>query len=294
MVISLDDRLSIGTLFRAFWGKILVTWCITLVETAILVLLPLLMGRSIDGLMVGDWEAFTQLLMAMGTILVVATARRFYDTRAYGTMRVELGKALVERSKDSPVSVTNARVLMGRELVDFLETQAPQSMVALVQVIVTVSVLLSFHSTLALSAGLATLGILVIYGLASKSFFEINGALNERSEEQVSALESRDLKQVAQHFLGLRKQEVRLSDAEAIVYGLIFTVLLAMLAFNLWFAASRSGASAGEIFSIVTYSYEFVESSVALPILLQTLTRLGEITERINRAMLSEEPTDEA
>ncbi|MEM6915931.1 MAG: ABC transporter six-transmembrane domain-containing protein, partial [Verrucomicrobiota bacterium] len=80
----------------------------------------------------------------------------------------------------------------------------------------------------------------------------------------------------------LRRHEVRLSDTESLVYGLVFLVLLSMLAFNLWFAAARSGFSAGEIFSIVTYSYEFLQSAVALPFALQTLTRLREITQRIN------------
>jgi hypothetical protein len=55
-----------------------------------------------------------------------------------------------------------------------------------------------------------------------------------------------------------------------------------MLAYNLWFAASEITSSPGQIFSIVSYSFEFVESSVAIPALLQTLTRLQEITERLN------------
>jgi hypothetical protein len=55
-----------------------------------------------------------------------------------------------------------------------------------------------------------------------------------------------------------------------------------MLAFNLWFAATQSGATAGQIFSVVTYSFEFVQSVVVLPMVLQSLARLSEITERIN------------
>jgi len=76
---------------------------------------------------------------------------------------------------------------------------------------------------------------------------------------------------------------VRLSDTEAIVYGLIFVVLLSMLGTNLWFAATQLSATPGEIFSIVTYSYEFIEAAVMLPITLQTLTRISEITQRLNR-----------
>ena len=73
-----------------------------------------------------------------------------------------------------------------------------------------------------------------------------------------------------------------MSDTEALVYGLVFALLLAMLGFNLWFAATESGASPGQIFSIVTYSYEFMESAVILPATLQSLTRIAEITARIN------------
>lgn len=57
-----------------------------------------------------------------------------------------------------------------------------------------------------------------------------------------------------------------------------------MLAFNLWFAATQSGATAGQIFSVVTYSFEFVQSVVVLPMVLQSLARLSESTKRINAA----------
>ncbi len=36
------------------------------------------------------------------------------------------------------------------------------------------------------------------------------------------------------------------------------------------------------IFSIVAYSWEFVEAAIMLPMTMQSLTRLNEITARIN------------
>lgn len=283
-MIKQTDRLSISTLFSTFWGKIAVTWGLTILETAMFALLPLLIGRSIDGLLADDWVAFSQLIVVLAVLLCVATGRRVYDTRAYGTMRVELSKAQFKRSVNEPVSVTNARVLMGRELVNFLEITAPESMTALIQVIVSVVILFWFHTVLAISSGGVVIGIMLIYALFARRFFRLNAALNEQAEVQIHALESRKLKEVTAHFLGLRRQEIRLSDTESLVYGLIFLVLLSMLAFNLWFAATQSGASTGEIFSIVTYSYEFVQAAVVLPMALQSLTRLSEITDRINRS----------
>ena len=293
-MIELDDRLSIGMLLRTFWGKISITWGLTLVETAMFALLPLLIGRAIDGLLTNDWSPFIHFVIVLGALLVVATSRRAYDTRAYGTMRVELGMAQFARSDGEPVSVTNARISMGREMVDFLETQAPETMTALVQVIASVIILLSFHGALALSAGGATLLILIIYALVARRFFRLNAALNGQAEQQVRALDLRNVRGVSLHFRKVRKHEVRMSDTESIVYGIIFLVLLTMLAFNLWFAATQSEATTGQIFSIVTYSYEFVQSAVALPIALQALTRLSEITARINQptaALLQEERT---
>ena len=283
-MITLADRLSIRMLMRLFWWRITLTWGLTLVETAMFAILPLLIGRSIDGLLNNDWTPFSYLLIVLATLLVVATGRRIYDTRAYGTMRVELAKAQAERGKNDPISVTNARVAMGREMVDFLEDTAPNSMTALIQVLVAVGILLSFHGNLAISAGGALVLMLLIYGVFSPRFFRLNGALNHVAEGQVHALEGRDPKTIAKHFLGLRREEVRLSDTESIVYGLIFTVLLVMLAYNLWFSASQLGSSPGQIFSVVAYSQEFLQAAIQLPFALQSLTRIREITERINRS----------
>lgn len=283
-MIDLSERLSIGMLMRRFWGRITLTWGLTLIETALFALLPLLIGRSIDGLLGDDWTPFSYLMAALGALLIIATGRRIYDTRAYGTMRVELGKAQAERGKDDPVSVTNARVAMGREMVDFLEDTAPVSMTAFVQVLVSVGILLSFHNNLAIAAGGALVLMLAIYGVFSRRFFRLNGALNEVAERQVQTLEGRDPKSITKHFLGLRREEVRLSDTESLVYGLIFAVLLSMLAYNLWFAATQLGSTPGQIFSVVAYSQEFLQAAVQLPFALQSLTRLSEITERINRS----------
>ena len=88
---------------------------------------------------------------------------------------------------------------------------------------------------------------------------------------------------VLSHLDRLRRIEIRLSDTEAFVYGAIFLVLLAFIVFNLWFAAAHLAASVGTIFSIISYSWEFVESALVLPMTLQGWSRLTEIMQRINR-----------
>ena len=267
------------------------TWALTLFETLILVTLPLLIGQSIDGFLNDTWGPFFWLASAMSILLLTSVSRRLYDTRAYGRMRVELGAAVAAKAEMGQVSTTSARLNMSRELIGFLETEAPIVIMALLQVSVSLVILFSFHGLLAATAGGATLAALIIYGLSSRRFFRLNGDLNAQSEQQVAVLETRLKDAIGAHLLALRRHEIRLSDTEAIVYGLILDVLLSMLGINLWFAATQLAATPGQIFSIVTYSYEFIESAVMLPATLQSLTRISEITQRINR--LSESSSQE-
>ncbi|MEO1187423.1 MAG: ABC transporter six-transmembrane domain-containing protein, partial [Pseudomonadota bacterium] len=218
--------LSLGSLLRVFWLQISVTWALTLLETLILVSLPLLIGRSIDGLLTQDWTPFYTLGAAMALLVVISVGRRVYDTRAYGRMRVELGMAVVDKADGAPVSKTNARLNMSRELITFLEAEAPIVIMAVLQVLVSLVILFSFHGWLAATAGGATVLALMIYGVASGRFFKLNGDLNSQSEQQVSALQSGVRDALFAHLSALRRHEVRISDTEAIVYGLIFVVLL--------------------------------------------------------------------
>ncbi len=52
---------------------------------------------------------------------------------------------------------------------------------------------------------------------------------------------------------------------------------------NAWISATIPMITAGAIFAILSYFWEFVESSIALPIALQEWSSLGEIRDRLNR-----------
>ncbi len=75
---------------------------------------------------------------------------------------------------------------------------------------------------------------------------------------------------------------MRLSDTESFLYGAIFIVLLGLVVFNLWSATTVLSITTGTIFSIVSYSLEFVESALVLPVTLQGWSRLSESTKRTN------------
>lgn len=280
-----DDRpLTLGTLLRLFWLRVALTWALTLIETGLWVLLPLLLGLTIDGLLTGQMDPFWQLCGVLVALVAVAVLRQIIDTRIFGTMRVELGQVLADRNRGLPVSALNARVLMARELVDFLEQEVPVLMAAVVQLVASVVILATYHWVLALAAMAAGGFMLAVYARFHDRFFRINRAINTRAEKQVRLLETRTGPAFGRHLRLLRHWEVRLSDTEALVYGLIYAVLMALVVFNLGFTALVMAASAGAIFAIVTYSWEFMDAAFNLPEALQQWSRLSEIIARINKA----------
>ena len=274
--------LTIASLLRVFRGRVSLTWAMILGETGLMALIPLFIGFAIDGLLAGAMRELWLLSGLMAALIVVSVVRRVYDTRVYGTVRVELGTAQAERSADLTVSALNARVGMGRELVDFLEHTLPEAMAAAVQLFIAVIVLYAFSPVLALAGGVAAVSMAAIYALFHHRFYRLNGALNQQTEKQVNILEERKVRPTYAHLLRLRRHEVRLSDTEAVLYGAIFVVLLGLILFNLWFATTELTITVGTIFAIISYSWEFVESSLALPVTLQNWSRLSEIMRRLN------------
>ena len=279
-----EQSLSIGTLLRVFRWRIGLTWALTIGETSLMALIPLFIGFAIDGLLARTYDALFQLAGILSALILLSVARRMYDTRVYGTMRVEFGNAQVSRSSDLAISALNARLGMGRELVDFLEELLPQAMAAALQFLISIVILYAFSPTLALAGLAALIGMALIYSLFHARFYRLNGALNQQSERQVSILERRQNRPTLAHLLKLRRYEVKLSDTEAILYGAVFTVLLGLILFNLWFTTTQLDVTPGTIFSVVSYSWEFAEAALALPITLQSWSRLSEITKRLNSA----------
>ncbi|MCB4458440.1 ABC transporter six-transmembrane domain-containing protein [Leisingera sp. McT4-56] len=275
--------LTILSLLKVFRGRIALTWALTLGEAVLTTLIPLFIGFAIDGLLGGSIHELWFLAGVLAALIALGVLRRLYDTRAYGTIRVELGEAQAARSASLPVSALNARLDMGRELVDFLEETLPSAMASGVQFAVSALVLFAFAPQLAMASLIAAFGMAAVYALFHRRFFRLNGQLNQQTERQVNVLEKRFQKATLAHLQRLRRFEVQLSDAEAVLYGAVFAILLTLILFNLWFAAAVMAVTAGAIFSIVAYSWDFAEAALSLPVTLQTWSRLSEITSRLNR-----------
>jgi len=270
------------SILRDFRGRIAITWLIVLFENFLIALIPLLIGLSIDGLLSGQKQELWLLAGVLAVLGVVAVSRRIYDTRVYGMIRVRLGSQLTSKHQSMEVSKRSARLDMARELVDFLENEVPELITATIQIIVSFAVLIVFDLRLGIASIAVVVGMVLIYSCFHRSFFKFNADLNAQKEKQVAVLDSGKRREIFGHLRLLRRHEVSISDTEAFVYGAIFMLQIAFIIYNLNLGAQLPDITAGKIFSIATYSWEYVEAALALPMALQAWSRLSEITDRIN------------
>lgn len=280
--ILLLGNINLLHIIQSFQKKIYLTWLLVLIENILLALIPLLIGYTIDGLLKGNHN---ELLILSGIFLMltlISVIRRIYDTRIYGTIRVHLGITVHKQHQHLTISKKTARLDMAKELVNFLEQQIPELLTATIQICIALIVLNSFHQNLAFSAFFILILMIIIYAFFHSHFYHLNAALNEQIEQQVSIIEKNNRRKIVRHLRKLRHWEIALSDKEAILYGLIFIMITLFISYNLWLSTQLPNISTGTIFSIITYSWEYVEASIMLPASLQNWSRLHEITKRIN------------
>lgn len=156
--------LTVLALLRAFRRRISLTWLLIFIEVALTALVPLFIGFAIDGLLTNVMGALFQLIALLAVLILVSVIRRAYDTRIFGTVRVEMGKAQAARATNLSISTLNAQLGMGRELVNFLETDLPLAMTSVVQLIISVVVLYAFDPMLAWASVSAVAAMLAIPG----------------------------------------------------------------------------------------------------------------------------------
>ncbi len=276
--------ISLSAILSKHRYKVGVTWLMVIIENVLLALLPLLIGYSMDSLLAGQHHDLITLSIILSSLIVLSVLRRIYDTRAYGGIRVEIGMQAASQLRHQPITTQNARLTMSREIVDFLEEDLPPLLTAVIQLIVAIVVLSNFNYRLGLGAIVTGVLMLLIYSAFHQAFIRLNAKLNTQMERQVNVLSCLPLSGLRIHLDKLKHREINLSDTESIVYGLIFLLLFGFVVINLLLTTQLLTPSAGALFSIVTYSLEFVEAAILLPITLQTLSRLSEINQRLNVA----------
>ncbi len=282
---SLPDSpaLSLKTIFLRFKWRISFTFSLVFIETLLDLLYPLFIGWAINDLLAGKYDG-VYLLVTLGVAsILIGSARRFYDTRIYAGIYKTITPEMVSREKlrGQSTSTIAARSQLLTEFVEFLENAMPEvigSMVGLVGVLMIISALnINVFAACLLLLGL----ILLIYMLTGSLNYRLNAGYNGELENQVGMIEQQNMKSLKAHYHKLMSWNIKLSDLETGNYFLIWLGVVALFAYSPVAAIGQGELNYGLIFSLMMYVFEFIEKAATLPLYLQQIIRLKEISTRI-------------
>ena len=153
--MRIASAISLHSIVSTYKGSVILNLILLIVEIALMSLVPLFIGFAIDDLLAQQNEQLFMLVGVLIGLVIVSVIRRYFDTRTYEKIRVNVQSEIVNRNSELSTSVLNARLEMARELVDFLEENVAQILNAAIQFIVSLLVLYFFNPMLAFFAFLA-------------------------------------------------------------------------------------------------------------------------------------------
>ncbi|WP_170018941.1 ABC transporter six-transmembrane domain-containing protein [Campylobacter sp. RM16190] len=263
--------------------KLFLAFSLVLAENGLFLIYPLLAGIAINAIIEG------KVLLALTYSLMVfigwgiGAARRRIDTQVFTKIYADLAvKVIMSEKKDSKNdSVIIARANLSREFVDFFEQHFPMLFTSAVSIFGSVVMLffIEFY------VGLATFIIIVIFALLLPRYISKNDKLylrlNNQIEKEVSRIKEARENKLKRHYKLLSLLRVRISNREAmsfLIIGISAAVLFSLAIITL----ANDKATAGHIYSVITYLWTFAISLDDAPNLIEQFSKLKDIGRRIN------------
>ncbi len=284
--LSVNSRLtvSLGRIFSRFRWRISFTLTLVLIESIVEILYPLFIGIAINNLLENRYEGLLYLLALGLTSVVIGSARRFYDTRIYSGIyrRIAAEMVIREQTLGTAVSRISARASLATEVVEFLENSMPQvigSIVGLLGVLIIIG-------TLNVEVFVACLGLLtlvaIIYRLTGKLNYRLNAGYNEELEQQVQVIDAGNTSKLHEHFKRLMTWNIKLSDLEVVNFFFLWLAVVALFVYTPFSAVNSDVVNYGLVFSLLMYVFDYIDKATQLPLFVQQIIRLKEISSRIS------------
>ena len=277
------------TIFGEYRGRILVTYIVTLAENLFELFYPSLTGLAVNGLLKHDFVGLELLLGVWLLHTATGVFRQSYDTRVFSTIYTDLATRTVAEQETKGVSTSQivARSSLSREFVNFFERDVPATVNSVFGLLGALVLLFFYDAWSAVFCLMLLVPLAVLNRRYSGRTLTLNKRLNDQLEREVTVLARRTPSRVFGHYRLLAKWRIRLSDAEAMNWGVmeLFSIVFsaAVIIRITWLPHIQPGT----IFAMLAYLWNFLASLNHVPALVQQLSRLKDIAQRMDESFSS-------
>lgn len=277
--------MNLKQLIRPYRPAISLTYALTFFEQLCLLAYPALTGMAVDGLLDKEYKGLIFLISTWLIHMVSLYFRQSYDVRVFTKIYAHVANEVVvtQKHRGEELSEITARVELGREIVDFFQHELPHVVHTLLGIFGALIMLFVYDVRAGVISAVVLGPMLIANWLLVKKSKRFNRGLNDQIEREVRTLESGSPASIARHFRLMGRWRVALVDAENKAWVFTeFATLLSVLAILLLFTQSDTVLTAGTIFAILSYSYDYLDGLDSVPHLVNQFIRLDDIRERLS------------
>jgi len=275
------------TIFAKFRGRLLVTYAVTLAENLFELCYPSLTGLAVNGLLKHDFSGLVLLLGVWFAHTATGVFRQSYDTRVFSAIYTDLASRTVSEQETKGVSTSQivARSSLSREFVNFFERDVPATVNSVFGLLGALVLLFFYDAWSAVFCLILLIPLAILNRRYSRRTLTLNRRLNNQLEREVTVLTRRMPSRVLGHYRLLGKWRMRLSDAEAMNWGVMELFSIALSAAVILRVASLPHIEPGTIYAMLAYLWNFISSLNHVPTLVQQLSRLKDIARRMDQSL---------
>jgi ABC-type multidrug transport system fused ATPase/permease subunit len=262
------------------------TYSLTLLENLCMLAYPAITGWAVDGLLKGSYRGLSALIAVWLVHLVTAFVRQRFDTRVFMGLYARLAVRTVaeQQQRGHGTSIVSARVEMMRDMVGFFEADVPAMFSQVVTVVGSLVMLFTYD----LEAGFIAMAVLLPMGLVNAWYWRralrLHRGLNDQIEREIADIEAARPLRLRRHFGRVRRWHVQLSDSESWTWTVTeLATIIALVVLLIDFTRSAS-FSAGAIYAVLAYVFDYLQGLDSAPALVNNVARLRDIRARLGNA----------
>lgn len=269
---------------RGHRGRLLLTYGLFVMESAIDLLQPLALGCAVEAFLSGQGAGLILFALQQSSALGLGVARRYWDARFFNRLAAMLAEQLVlcQRARGVELSCIAARASLSNQIVEFLERDLPFLTHSLIQAVGTI-VMLGLVAPKILPA---TLILLLAAGTLCAVYVRFahrfTRRLHDELERTVGIVDGADPQRVRDHFVTIGHARQLHAQAEGLYFGVCQTLGLGFLAAI--FLGDPTPRNAGEWTAILGYARLLLTSLVNALRLLDQMIRVRDVLLRVHSA----------
>lgn len=282
-VAHFDTDYSLWGIFTRFKWSILGTFCLVVIENLILIAQPYLIGRTVDGLIAGDYSNLKVYICVALAHVCITTTRMGYDDRTYARIRARLSIETVihqQRAKSS-LSETSERTALCDEILGFFERGLFVIVKSFVEIIGAMAMLAYFDWRICLAAFSSMVVSQLIWISTRSRVKALFTQRNNQREKKVQEIESGNHQRIANHFNSIARIKVKLSDYEAFSSGAFELMGVAVFCFSALVANTIDAVTAGMLIACFGYVKSLNNATTRLPNIFHAIVGVSEIAGRL-------------